>query len=68
MFAPSSEIWGKFLYLKYRTTSGSRKVGDLNQQVWVSESQSPVGKKKERNIVSFFMIACFKFETEFHLE
>ena len=40
-----------------------------NQPVWVTESQSPVGQKKEQTIVSFFlMIACFRFEIEFHFE
>ena len=41
-----------------------------NQQVWVTESQSPVGhKKKKETIVSFLlMIACFRFETEFPFE
>ena len=28
MIAPSSEIWGKFLHSKYRTTGGSGEVGD----------------------------------------
>ena len=39
------------------------KVGDWNQQVWVTESQSPIGQKKERKkerkketIVSFFVM------------
>ena len=33
----------------YRPSGGSGEVGDGNQQVWVSESQLNVGKKKERN-------------------
>ena len=69
VIAPSSELWGNFLCSKYRTTGGSGEVGDWNQQVWVTESQSPEGQKKERNnSFSFFMIACFRFETEFHFE
>ena len=57
MIAPSSEIWGNFLCSKYRTTGGSGEVGDWNQQVWVTESQSPEGQKKERNN-SFFFNDC----------
>ena len=71
VIAPSSEIWGKCLYLMYRPSGGSGEVGDWNQQVWVSESQSPVGQKKARKNetrVSFSMIACFRFETEFHFK
>ena len=69
MIAPSSEIWGNFLYSKYRTTGGSGEVGDWNQEVWVTESQSPEGQKKERNnSFSFVMIACFRIETEFHFD
>ena len=70
MIAPSSEMWGNFLYSKYRTTGGSGEVADWNQQVWVTESQSPEGQKKERKKQQFlfFMIACFRFETEFHFE
>ena len=44
MTAPSSDIWGNFLCSKYRTTGGSGEVGDWNQQVWVTESQSPEGQ------------------------
>ena len=68
VIAPSSEIWGNSLCSKYRTTGGSGEVGDWNQQVWVTESQSPEGQKKERNNSLFFMIAYFRFETEFHFE
>ena len=57
MIAPSSEMWGKFLYSEYRITGGSGEVGDWNQQVWVTKSQSPVGQKKERNN-SFFFLPC----------
>ena len=62
MIAPSSEIWGNFLCSKYRTTGGSGEVGDWNQQVWVTESQSPEGQKKERKketTVSFFYDCMF---------
>ena len=65
MIAPSSETWGKFLYSKYTTTGGRGEIGDWNQQVWVTESLSPVGQKKERNNSFFFMIACFRFKTDF---
>ena len=67
MITPSSEIWDKFLQSKYRPSGGSGEAGGWNQQVWVSESQSPVGQKKKRNN-SFFMSACFRFETKFHFE
>ena len=33
----------------YRPSGGSGEVDDWNQQVWVTESQSLVGPKKERN-------------------
>ena len=46
-----------YLDSKYRITGGSGEVGDWNQQVWVTESQSPVGQKKERNN-SFFFYDC----------
>ena len=52
MITPSSEIWGKFLYSKYTTTGGSKDVDDWNQQVWVTENQSPVGQKIERAVNS----------------
>ena len=40
MIAPSSEIWGKFLYSKYRTTGGSGGggVGDWNQRLFIMET------------------------------
>ena len=62
VIAPSSEIWGKCLYLMYRPSCGSGEVGDWNQQVWVSESQSPVGQKKTRKNdtrASFFYDCMF---------
>ena len=41
MIAPSNEIWGKFLYSKYRTMGGSGGggggVGDLNQRLCIME-------------------------------
>ena len=55
VIALSSEIWGNFLCSKYRTTGGSGEVGDWNQQVWVTESQSPEGQKKETNNSFFFL-------------
>ena len=41
-----------------------------NQQVIVTESHSLVGQKKGRNnsFFVFLMIACFRFETDFHFE
>ena len=59
MIAPSSKIWGNFLCSKYRTTGGSGEVGDWNQQVWVTESQSPEGQKKKETTVSFFYDCMF---------
>ena len=42
MIAPSSEIWGKFLYSKYRTTGGSGGggggAGDWNQRLCIMET------------------------------
>ena len=39
MIAPFSEIWGKFLYSKYRTTGGSGwgGVGDWNQRLYYGD-------------------------------
>ena len=41
MIAPSTEIWGKFLYSKYRTFGGSGGggggVGDWNQRLCIME-------------------------------
>ena len=37
MIAPSSEIWGKCLYSKYKTTGGSGEVGDWNQRLCIME-------------------------------
>ena len=42
MIAPSTEIWGKFLYSKYRTTGGSGGgggggLGDWNQRLCIME-------------------------------
>ena len=45
----------------YRPSGGSGEVGDWNQQVWVIESQSPVGQKKER-IVSYLCDCIFQIE------
>ena len=60
MIAPSSEIWGKLFIqsIAYRTTGGSGEVVDWNKQVWATESQSPVGQKKE-TILSFFYDCMF---------
>ena len=42
VIAPSSEIWGKFLYSKYRTTGGSGGggggVGDWYQRLCIMET------------------------------
>ena len=48
-----------YLDSKYRITGGSGEVGDWNQQVWVTESQSPVGQKKEENNSFFFWDCMF---------
>ena len=68
MSASSFEIWGNSLYSMCRASGSCGEVGDWDQQVWVTESQLPVGQKEERNNSFLSMIACFRFYTEFYFQ
>ena len=54
MIAQSSEIWGNFLYSKYRAPGGSGEGGDWNQQV-----NHLKAKRKKETTVSFFYDCMF---------
>ena len=71
MIAPSSEIWGKCLYLMYRPSGGSGEVSVTRPSRSGSVRANHLyhsPKEREKQYIPFSMIACFRLETEFQFE